>query len=98
MEVKIIEEPLQLELFGFGDKAPNKDYAGTAFRLSGRMWEIVKQKGLKNKGINVWIYEPGDSVFAGVELQDASNETALERKLLVIPKYAYYAHRPVSTH
>ncbi|MFX7731896.1 hypothetical protein ABTK10_20410, partial [Acinetobacter baumannii] len=57
------------------------------------MWQTVKTNNLKNKGINIWIYEPNDKVFAGVELYDSPNQgTALENKIVDLPKYAYHKH------
>lgn len=93
MDIQIISTPLHLVLHGFGGLAPDKDYAGTAFRLSGKMWEIIKTQGIKNKGKNTWVYEAGDNVFAGVEL-DNPGETAgrLEVRRIQLDKYAYYKH------
>ncbi len=93
MDIKIITEKLQLDISGFGGIATNKDYAGTAFRLSGRMWEFVKANNVKNKGKNIWVYDSSDKVFAGVELSNASEEIqGLERMSISLDKYAYYKH------
>ncbi len=94
MNIEIITKNLQLDIYGFGGTATNKDYAGTAFRLSGDMWEVVKAKGLKNKGMNIWVYEPEDSVFAGVELDNptAGLSSGLEEKKICLEKYAYFKH------
>lgn len=93
MNIKIIINPFNVDVYGFSGIALNKDYAGTAFRLSGKMWEIVKSHGLKNKGMNIWVYEANDSVFAGVELNDEPESTAgLEHKSISLQKYAYYKH------
>jgi len=93
MNIEIIDKPLSLNLYGFSGIALNKDYAGTAFRLMDKMWQVVKANGLKNKGLNVWIYEPGKKIFAGIELVDiAGKNTELERKTLQLSKYAYYRH------
>lgn len=93
MNVEIIAESFQLDIYGFGDIAPNKDYTQTAFKLSGKMWEVVKANNLKNKGKNIWVYETGSKVFAGVELDDPSgNNHGLEKKQLHLEKYAYYKH------
>ena len=93
MNAEIITNPLNLEIYGFSGIAINKDYAGTAFRLMDKMWEVVKSNNLKNKGLNIWVYEPGEKVFAGVELNDGSNHnTALEKKSITLTKYAYYKH------
>lgn len=93
MDIKIITNPFNLTIHGFSGIAANKDYAGTAFKLSGKMWQIVKEKNLKNKGLNIWLYEANERVFAGVELDIASAAgTGLEQKDINLSKYAYYKH------
>jgi hypothetical protein len=93
MNVEIINKPFLLHIHGFSGVAVNKDYAGTAFRLMDKMWQVVKSESLKNKGLNVWVYEPGEKVFAGVELNDNPNQgTGLEQRSLSLSKYAYCKH------
>ncbi len=94
MNIEIITTNFQLDIYGFGDVAINKDYVGTAFKLSRKMWETIKDNGLKNKGINVWVYEAADKVFTGVELENPgdSNNYGLEQKKINLEKYAYYKH------
>ena len=93
MNIDIINEPLRLDIYGFSGAAVNRDYSGTAFALSGRMWTAVKSNDLKNKGINIWVYEPNDMVFAGVELDDIPPaSTGLEQKTVTLTKYAYFKH------
>ncbi len=93
MNVEIIDEPLTLDIYGFSGIAVNKDYTGTAFRLMDRMWKIVKANNIKNKGLNIWIYEKGHSVFAGVELTGIpAQDNALEQKRITLVKYAHYKH------
>lgn len=93
MNLSIITQPLNLTLHGLSGTALNKDYSGTAFKLMDKMWQEVKSKGLKHKGLNIWVYEPNEKVFAGVELEeDNSIETELELKNICLEKYAYYKH------
>jgi effector-binding domain-containing protein len=93
MKVEIIDKEFRLAVSGFSGVAVNKDYAGTAFKLMDRMWQIVKANGLKNKGMNIWVYEPNHQVFAGVELDDPSeSNTTLELKNISLKKYGYYKH------
>lgn len=92
MQVTIINTPLHLTLHGFAGIAVNKNYAGTAFTLSGNMWQAVKVANLPNKGQNIWVYEDGDKVFAGVELTGSAANTNLEEKQITLTKYAYYKH------
>ena len=82
-----------MNISGFSGVAANKNYAKTAFALMDKMWPVVKSKGLKHKGLNIWVYEPNESVFAGVELDDPSiTDTGLEQKVILLTKYAYYKH------
>lgn len=93
MHTQIINTPLTLNIYGFGASVINKNYAGTAFSLMDKMWKIVKANGLKNKGLNIWVYEQNDQVFAGVELEDAPPPgTGLHQKTVTLAKYAYYKH------
>lgn len=93
MNIQIINTPLSITLYGFSGIAANKDYAGKAFQLMDQMWKIVKGQNLKNKGMNIWVYEPGDKVFAGVELENTPDpSTGLEQKQLNLLYYAYHKH------
>lgn len=80
MNVEITNN-LTFNLHGFSGRAMNKDYAGTAFKLIDKMWQTVKTNNLKNKGLNIWVYELNDSVFAGVELDEPpKQDLGLEQK------------------
>ena len=93
MNLEIINTPLKLDLYGFSGIAVNKDYAGTAFKLMDKMWQTVKSNNLKNKGLNIWVYEQDQRIFAGVELSNIPNQdTGLELKRITLLKYAYYKH------
>ena len=93
MNTEIINKPFRLDIYGFAGPALNKDYAGTAFKLSGKMWETIKANNLENKGINIWVYEPNEMVFAGVELKNIpQHNTGLEQKSIILNHYAYYKH------
>lgn len=93
MKMEIIDKHLSLNIYGFSGTATGKDYAGTAFKLMDKMWKIVKSNHLRNKGLNIWVYEPNEMVFAGVELEGTPTpDTGLERKSITLNKYAYYKH------
>ena len=93
MKIEIINVPLRLDIYGFSGIAVNKDYSGTAFKLMDKMWQTIKSKSLKNKGLNIWLYEQEQRIFAGVELNDISNQdTGLEQKSITVLKYAYHKH------
>ena len=58
-----------------------------------KMWQTIKSNGLKHKGVNIWVYESDEKVFAGVELDDTpKHDAGLERKIITLTKYAYYKH------
>ena len=93
MNLEIIDKSLSLDIYGFCGTAMNKDYSGTAFRLMDKMWQIVRLNGLKNKGLNIWVYEQNEKVFAGVELEDNPTQIMdLEQKTVTLIKYAYHKH------
>lgn len=94
MNIEIFTNNLQLDVYGFGDITINKDYTGTAFKLSGRMWEVVKASGLKNEGKNIWVYDVADKVFVGVKLENPTdnNDYGLEKMTINLEKYAYFKH------
>jgi effector-binding domain-containing protein len=93
MNVNIIDTAFTVELHGFSGTAVNKNWMETGFALMNKMWAEVRATNLPNKGINVWVYEERDRMFAGVELAAASDiATALERKVVKLPKYVYYKH------
>jgi hypothetical protein len=86
-------ENFDIDLYGFSAVAANQDWPGTGMALMNKLWPIVKSQNLKNKGINVWVYEPGDWMFAGVELESPPPpESGLERKTIHLAKYAHVKH------
>jgi hypothetical protein len=93
MALEIIEQPFVVNLHGFSGKVVNKDYAGTGSPLMDAMWKEVKSKGIKNKGINYWVYEKGDMLFTGVELEhEPTTDSKMELKKINIPKYVRWKH------
>jgi predicted transcriptional regulator YdeE len=93
MNTTVVTTNRSFHLYGFSGVAVNKDYAGTAFALMDKMWKTVKANNLKNKGLNIWVYEQNDNVFAGVELEENPTAvTGLEQKVITLSQYAYYKH------
>ncbi|MEO8413679.1 MAG: hypothetical protein ABI472_08465 [Ginsengibacter sp.] len=93
MNIEVITKKLELTIYGFSGIAADKDYAGTAFKLSGKMWQTIKENDIKNKGKNIWVYESNDQVFAGIELDTISNIYGnLGQKKITLVKYAYHKH------
>ena len=93
MALEIIDQPFIVNLYGFSGKVLNKNYAGTGSPLMDSMWKEVKSNGLKNKGINHWVYEKGEMLFTGVELeQDIPAGSKMELKKINLPRYVRWKH------
>ncbi len=92
MNIDIINQLRTVDVYGYSGVAQNRDYAATGLKLMDKMWQTVNAKNLKNKGINFWVYEPGEKMFAGVELTDVPGETELEHKVVTLTKYGWYKH------
>lgn len=93
MDIQIIEKPFYADLHGYSGTVVDQSFGDTGVVLMTKMWETVKSRGLKNKGVNVWVYESNDRMFAGVELEEVpGKDIALERKVITLSKYAYYKH------
>jgi hypothetical protein len=93
MPVEIIKKNFTLDIHGFSGTAVNKDYAAAAFALMDKMWQTLRTKEIKNKGINIWVYEENEKVFAGTEIYDPFNQdTGLEHKVIDLAHYAYTKH------
>ena len=91
--MEIVSANFNLDLYGFSGIATDNDYTGTAFRLLDKMWRTVKSNNLGNRGLNIFVYEPEEKVFAGVELYDIpEHSTGLEQKSITLNKYAYHKH------
>jgi effector-binding domain-containing protein len=88
-----INENFNIEIYGFAGVAINRNWAETGMSLMNKMWKEVKANLLKHKGINIWVYEEEDKMFAGVELDGAPQlNTALELKKIHLPRYARCKH------
>jgi effector-binding domain-containing protein len=93
MNIEIISTPLTLNVSGFSGTAIGKDYTGAAFKLMDKMWQTVKANNLKHKGLNIWVYEPNEKIFAGVELESSlQQDVGLEFRKITLERYAYCKH------
>ncbi|HVU98600.1 MAG TPA: hypothetical protein VHE34_25435 [Puia sp.] len=89
----VIRQNFHVTLYGFGGVVVARDWGKTGFDLMNRMWKEVKSRELPNKGINIWVYEPGNAMFAGVELiAPPPADSMLERKEISLEKYVYFKH------
>ena len=93
MALEIINKPFAVNLYGFSGKVLNKDYAGTGSPLMNKLWNELRSKGIKNKGINYWVYEKNEMLFTGAELeQDGPADSTGELKKINLSSYAYWKH------
>jgi hypothetical protein len=88
-----IRQNLNFHLYGFSAAVPNFKFGETGIGLMNRMWDIVKKNGLKNNGINVWMYDNQQQMFCGVELDPRpANNFGMEERDLHFKNYAWYKH------
>ena len=89
----IIRENFNIDLYGFSGIAINKNWADTGMSLTNKLWQEIKSNQLKHEGINVWVYESGNKMFAGVGLKEPPPPgTILELKKIHLSRYVYYKH------
>lgn len=89
----LIKDNFRVNLYGASGVAINRNWGETGRKLMDRMWGQVRSRQLKNKGINIWVYEEHEKLFTGVELEEPPPaEAVLEEKIIHLPRYAYYKH------
>ena len=88
-----VRKDFSILLYGFSGIAAHNDWAGTGKKLMDKLWREIRSKQLANKGLNVWVYEEGNRLFAGVELTAPPPDgSPLECKTVTLPKYFYGKH------
>ena|SRR5215831_7690023 len=93
MPLEIINEPFFVSLYGFSGKVIEKNYAASGRLLMDAMWKEVKSRCLKNKGINYWVYDKGELLFTGIELeQDMPVDCKMESKIIALSRYVRWKH------
>lgn len=93
MALQIIDTPLRIELHGFSGNVMNREYGKTGAALMDPLWKEIKSKGIKNKGINYWVYDWGEMLFTGVELdQPLPAGSKMETKHIFLPRYVSSKH------
>ena len=69
---EIRTEPFQVVLYGASKHhEPPACYGDDIRTLLDRVWPVLKQHNIPNRGLNHVIYSQGDEVFAGVEAEVA---------------------------
>lgn len=93
MDIEIITKTFSAELIGLSGKIVNQQYGPTGIALMNKFWEKINAGNIETKGINHWIYEPGDKMFVGAELKISIPEMKeFEARNISIEKYARLIH------
>lgn len=93
MNIEVRNKPLSFTLYGLSGKVDHQNYGKTGQQLMDVLWKEIGAQKLKHKGKNHWVYEEGDILFTGVELDETPNyETNLVRKEMVLRKHVYCKH------
>ena len=93
MGLEIIDKPFHVTLYGFSGKVMNKNYGAVGKPLMDAMWKEIRSSGIKNKGINYWVYDKNNLLFTGVELdQDLPADSKMGSKKIDLSNYAYWKH------
>jgi effector-binding domain-containing protein len=92
MDVEIHNEPISFDLHGVSGDVPDRNYAMAGSRLMESLWPPIKEKGVKNTGINYWIYRGATRLSTCVELIDNDRAELFEHIPVRLEKYAYYKH------
>ncbi len=94
MTAEIRTEPFQVVLYGASKHhEPPACYGDDIRTLLDRVWPVLKQHNIPNRGLNHVIYSQGDEVFAGVEAEVADAQAlGLEKREVQLDQYAYSKH------
>jgi effector-binding domain-containing protein len=88
-----IRENFHMALYGVSGIAENREWGRTGMALMDTLWKEVKSRQMPNKGINVWVYEPGNGMFCGAELSTVPpQDTILQHREILMPRYAHFLH------
>ena len=94
MQIQIIDTPLTLHLTGLSKKHdPAKSYGEDLIGLLNVVWEKIKSRGVPNTGINHFVYDKNDVIFAGIIVTDPNvSLDGLESREIVLQRYASYTY------
>ncbi len=92
MQIEIVTTPARFCLHGIGGVVENERYGEVGFRLMNRMWQVIKEAKVPNKGINHWVYLPDNRMFVGVELSSPPHPAALETVEFELQRFLKHVH------
>lgn len=88
-----IRQNLKLDLYGLSAPVPDFKFGETGIKLTDRLWSLIKENGLPNKGINIWVYDSRSAMFCGIELFSPPKiDHGMEHRVVEFKKYAWYNH------
>src|SRR5690348_2590749 len=94
MDATIIQSPFHVTLVGKRGAVDGERYGEAGRRLMDEMWAEVRKRGLRNTGLNHWVYPRKAELFTGVELSASSADIgSLETFQVDIARHLRYVHR-----
>jgi hypothetical protein len=94
MDIQIIDTPFAVNLVGRQGPIEGKPVGDVGKCLMDAMRAEVRARGIRNTGINHWVYLPGPSLFAGVELAEPTDELgSLERLGVELKRFLRHVHQ-----
>lgn len=93
MHLEIVSVPFHVMLSGYRGVRAGESVYDSARPLMDRMWGEVRDRRIKTKGINHWVYLPDRVLFTGIELQEPSMDVGtLDRLDVSLDRYVRYMH------
>lgn len=96
MTPEIRTEAFSVSLVGASKRHEKSACYGDDIRaLLDRVWPVLRQNKVSNRGLNHVVYGPQDDVFAGVEADLADGEVealGLEKRTVQVGQYVYWKH------
>ena len=94
MHAEILNEPFRVTLLGCGGEIGSDGISVSGKRYMDNMWQEVRERGVKTKGINHWVYLPKSTIFTGVELAEPTADPGtLEKIGLSLDRYLRHVHK-----
>lgn len=72
---------------------PQKCFGEEIIALLDTVWPRIRENNVVQNGINIVVYDPDGTIFAGVELSESeAQRIGLASKRVTLPQYGYCKH------